>query len=105
MYEQFQYSIIQFLQSFSGPGLDLFFQIINILGHPVFWFVVAAFFYWKGKERTTFHIINLLLFTTVIVGTLLLIFSLNYPFTWSVQVSKDPFRHALEQFKAVNLNK
>jgi len=68
MFYETQYSVIQFLQGFSNPVLDLFFLAINMLGHPVFWFVVAAFFYWKGKERTTFHIINLLLFTSVVVG-------------------------------------
>src|SRR3989344_446716 len=75
-YEQ-QYGIMQAVQAFSNPALDIFFQIINMLGHPVFWFIVAAFFYWKGKERTTFHIVNLLLFTSVVVGAMKL--SVNAP--------------------------
>src|SRR3989344_377334 len=70
MFYETQYEIIQFLQAFSNPALDLFFQAINMLGNPVFWFIVAAFFYWKGKERTTFHIVNLLLFTSVVVGAI-----------------------------------
>jgi hypothetical protein len=40
----------------------------------------------------------------LIAGSLFLILGLNHPFTGLVQVDKEPFRHALQQFNALNLS-
>jgi hypothetical protein len=40
----------------------------------------------------------------LIAGVLFLIFSLDHPFTGPVQVDREPFRHALQQFNALNLS-
>lgn len=42
--------------------------------------------------------------TIVIAGVLFLIYTLNYPFTGRLPVSKDPFRHSLLIFNAMNLH-
>mgnify|MGYP001613119715 CR=1 FL=1 len=89
MLERLQYGIIQFLQSFSNPAFDVFFLAVNTLGNPLFWFVVAAFFYWKGKERTTFHIVNLLLFTSVVVGAMKVLVGAQRPSAEFVQRKAD----------------
>jgi len=58
----------QFLQSFANPLLTLFFQIITYLGHPAFWFVIAAYLFWTGRERKSFTIATIILFSGVIAG-------------------------------------
>jgi len=62
--------INQFLQSFSSLPLDIFFNAITFLGHPAFWILIGAWFFWCGKEKKSFALISLILFTTVITGAL-----------------------------------
>lgn len=67
-------------------------------------FITITFSYFFVMKHFATQALLTALFTLVIVGVLALIFSLNYPFTGPVQISQDPFRHALEQFNALNLN-
>ncbi len=60
----------QFLQSFSSPALDLFFNLVTFLGHPAFWILIGAWFFWSGKEKKSFALISLILFSTVVAGAL-----------------------------------
>lgn len=53
----------------------------------------------KWAQATMTAVVALL-----IAGSLFLIYSLNHPFTGLVQVDKEPFRHALQQFNALNLS-
>ncbi len=62
--------INQFLQSFSSPLLDLFFNAVTFLGHPAFWILIGAWFFWSGKEKKSFALVSLILFSTVIGGIL-----------------------------------
>lgn len=66
--------------------------------------ITIAFSYFFVMKHFMTQAFLTALFTLVIVGVLSLIFSLNYPFTGPVKISQDPFRHALEQFNALNLN-
>lgn len=60
----------QFLQSFSSLPLDIFFNVVTFLGHPAFWILIAAWFFWSGKEKKSFALVSLILFATVIGGVL-----------------------------------
>src|SRR3989338_1925364 len=89
MYEELQYAIIIFTQGFSSPLLDAFLLGVNILGNPAFWFIAAALFYWIGKERTTLHIMNVLLFTAVVVGAIKVVAGAERPSSGIVQRKVD----------------
>ncbi|MCX6799328.1 MAG: phosphatase PAP2 family protein [Candidatus Diapherotrites archaeon] len=43
---------------------------ITFLGNPVFWVIVAALIYWKGKENESFFLMNLIVFTALVTGAL-----------------------------------
>jgi membrane-associated phospholipid phosphatase len=60
----------QFLQTFMNPVLDLFFQIITYFGHPLFWFVLAAWLFWAGQEKKSFTLMTILLFSSIASGVL-----------------------------------
>jgi undecaprenyl-diphosphatase len=60
----------QFLQSFSFPLLDLFFNLITYFGNPAPWFFVGAILFWLGKEKKSFKLVSLLLFASFFSGIL-----------------------------------
>jgi len=62
--------ILQLIQSFSHPLLDQFFLIITFFGYPVIWIFIAAAIYWSGKENESFYLMNLILFSSAIVGVM-----------------------------------
>ena len=62
--------INEFLQLFSTPFLDLFFQIITFLGHPIFWIVIAAWLFWLGKEKKSFMLMSIILVSSLVAGAL-----------------------------------
>lgn len=77
---------------------------------PIFWpllisggIITLGFSYFFVMRHFVTQALLTGLLTIVIIGVLFLIYSLNFPFTGQVQISRDPFRHALEQFKALNL--
>ena len=59
-----------FLQSFSVPILDGFFYIISLFGNPVLWIAIAAWLFWLGKEKKSFTVMTLVLFSSLIAGVL-----------------------------------
>jgi len=64
----FEIAFSHFVQSFSAGYLDLFFIAATMLGHPGFWFLLAAALYWKGDERESFFLSATLLFTGALSG-------------------------------------
>jgi len=71
--------INQFLQSFSTPLLDLFFKTITFFGHPALWFLIAAIFFWSGRERKSFTIATLILLAGFFSGILKIIIARPRP--------------------------
>lgn len=63
--------------------------------------IISSYFF--TMKSVSAHYILTAILATVIAGILFLIFSINYPFTGNVRVSQDPFRHALQQFDALNI--
>jgi membrane-associated phospholipid phosphatase len=59
-----------FLQSFSNQIFDAFFYIISLFGNPVLWVVIAAWLFWIGKEKRSFTLISIVLFSSLIAGAL-----------------------------------
>ncbi|VVB98956.1 PAP2 superfamily protein [uncultured archaeon] len=59
-----------FIQSFASQPLDYFFTGVTLLGNPALWFLLAAFFYWKGEEKRAMAIATVLLITSALVGFL-----------------------------------
>ncbi|HEX3623028.1 MAG TPA: hypothetical protein VHT97_11995 [Acidimicrobiales bacterium] len=76
----------------------------------VFWWLIIggavvtiAMSYFFVVERRGVHALQVGLLTGVIAGVLALVFALNFPFTGSVHVSRGPFKHALLEFSALDL--
>ncbi|MFA6268961.1 MAG: phosphatase PAP2 family protein [archaeon] len=69
----------QFLQSFSFPLLDLLFKGITYLGHPGPWFFIAAWLFWLGKEKKSFTVASLILFTSFVSGALKMVIARPRP--------------------------
>ena len=67
MFVEFEYGIISALQGFSSPAMDLVMQGITFFGNPVFWFLVATYLYWAGKEKDSFFLMNMMLFAAALV--------------------------------------
>lgn len=63
-----EYAFILALQSLSTQWLDALMIAFTFLGTAQFWFLVGAVLYWSGKERLSFHLMNLVLFTAAVVG-------------------------------------
>jgi undecaprenyl-diphosphatase len=60
----------QFLQSFASPMLTLIFKLITYFGHPAPWFFIAAILFWMGKEKKSFTLASLILFSGFFAGAL-----------------------------------
>lgn len=44
--------------------------LISVLGNPLTWFMVATYYYWKGKRKRAFHVMLLVMFASVISGVI-----------------------------------
>lgn len=76
----------------------LFFPVLVVGG-----FLTVGFTYFFRLESRWLQAAMTAVLAVLIAGVLLLIFSLDHPFTGPVQVDREPFRHALEQFNALEL--
>jgi undecaprenyl-diphosphatase len=56
----------QILQGFMSPALTLFFQMVTFFGHPIIWFVAAAWLFWLGKEKRSAILVSLIVAVAVI---------------------------------------
>lgn len=77
----------------------------------VFWWLIVgggvvtiAMSYLFYLDRALVHAVLTALLAGFIAGVLCLILSLNFPFTGRVHVSRSPFKHALLEFTAINLD-
>ncbi len=48
--------------------MDYLIRGLTELGSPLLWFFLVAFLYWKGKEKESFHLMNLIVFSVLVVG-------------------------------------
>lgn len=64
--------------------------------------VGSSYFLIMGSLKAQYVMTTML--TIVIAAVLFLIYTLNLPFTGQIPVSKDPFKHTLEIFQAMNLD-
>ncbi len=60
--------IIKFIQSFSGPFLDSFFQTVTMLGEEYFYFVVLALVSWCIDKRFGYKLSFAFLLSSVVNG-------------------------------------
>ncbi|MEW6295343.1 MAG: phosphatase PAP2 family protein [Candidatus Diapherotrites archaeon] len=61
------YTLLHLIQLFYNQILDYLMIAITELGSPLFWFLVASMLYWKGKEKDSFYLTTLLVFTGIII--------------------------------------
>lgn len=53
-----------------NPFFDIIFQLITYFGHPLPWFVLAAWLFWAGYEKKSFTLMTILLFSSLVSGVL-----------------------------------
>jgi membrane-associated phospholipid phosphatase len=64
-------AILHAVQNFhpiSIEYMDYLIRILTELGSPLLWFFLVAFLYWKGQEKASFHLMNLIVFSVLVVG-------------------------------------
>jgi undecaprenyl-diphosphatase len=66
----FDNAFLHAIQTVSLQPLDIIMAAITILGNPIFWFMVVAFLYWQGKENESFHLVNLIAISSIVVGAI-----------------------------------
>lgn len=76
---EFNYAVLKFAQSLSSAPLDYAMQAVTFLGNPIFWILVAAFLYWRGRENESFYFMNLIAFSAAVVGILKPLFGIERP--------------------------
>jgi len=76
---QLDFTSLQAIQAAISPAMTWLMLAATFLGSPVFWVGVAAVIYWRGRENESFFLMNLILFTAVIVGALKFVFARPRP--------------------------
>jgi len=79
MIEGIDYGFSVAVQSFSSPMLDILFRLISFFGNPIFWLVIASFFYWSGREKKGIFLINLVVIVSASVAAFKSLFSAPRP--------------------------
>jgi Protein of unknown function (DUF4239) len=88
------------LRHLSGEAtLPLIFWPLLLLGGVIL--IIFSYIFHQSSLRS--HAIMTGVSTAMLIGVLILIFSLNEPFTGPVTVSQQPLLHALQQFHAMDL--
>lgn len=67
------FAAVHFIQSFQQPLLNVLMELISFLGNPIFWFGVAAYYFWSNREHDSFYLMNLIAFVGIITDALKLI--------------------------------
>ncbi|MDD5163138.1 MAG: phosphatase PAP2 family protein [Candidatus ainarchaeum sp.] len=65
---QFDNAFLHAVQAISSQPLDLLMAGITLFGNPVFWLLIVAFLYWQGKEHESFHLVNLIAISSIVIG-------------------------------------
>ncbi len=60
---------------------EVFFVFLSAIGHPFFWFVFSAVLFWQGKEKESFFLMSLIVFSGILVGALKTYFKVPRPIT------------------------
>jgi len=60
--------ILQLMLEIQNPGLTKIMQVLTFFGNPAFWFLIAAIFYWLGKENESSYLTTLILASTTITA-------------------------------------
>ncbi|GEM_PF-1687299 len=62
------------IQSVASEPLTLAMNALTLLGNPAFWFLIATYFYWKGKKREAFHLVLLMFLAAISTDALKAVF-------------------------------
>ncbi len=77
--QAFDNTFLNIIQMLSFEPILFFLKILTDLGNPIIWVLIAAFVYWKGQEKESFYIMNLVLFSIAIAGVLKIAFARTRP--------------------------
>jgi Protein of unknown function (DUF4239) len=83
----------------SEATLPVIFWPLLLLGGIIL--IVFSYLFHQSSLRS--HAVMIGVSTAMLIGVLILIYSLNEPFTGPVTVSQQPLLHALQQFHAIDL--
>ena len=58
------------MQAVQVESVNRFFQFFTEVGNPIIWVGVASYFYWKGREKESFYLMNVILLVSIMTGLL-----------------------------------
>jgi len=59
---------LQMLQSTATPALTQIMLFITFFGSPILWVLIVAAVYWMGREDESFYLMNIILFSALLVS-------------------------------------
>jgi len=62
----YDFLILEMIRGFQEPVLTLILQVLTEIGNPAFWFIIAAVYYWMGRENDSAFIVLLVLFAAAV---------------------------------------
>ncbi|MFH1239775.1 MAG: phosphatase PAP2 family protein [Candidatus Diapherotrites archaeon] len=66
----FDYYVLSLVQTLQSPFMDSVMDGVSFIGNPIFWMLIAAIIYWLGKANESFYLMNIILFSSAVVGAL-----------------------------------
>ena len=79
------------MQGAINPVLTAMFLAFNLLGHPAFWFFVAALLYWKGEHRKSFYLAAIIAASGLVTAVIKYAVARPRPFEQGFVKIFDPF--------------
>jgi undecaprenyl-diphosphatase len=61
---------LQTVQTALSPWLVSLALAVTLLGNPLLWIIIAITVYWHGRETESFYLMNVALFSSIVVGAL-----------------------------------
>ncbi|MDP6670531.1 MAG: phosphatase PAP2 family protein [archaeon] len=61
---------LQTVQTALSPWLVSLALAVTLLGNPLLWILIAITVYWHGRETESFYLMNVALFSSIVVGAL-----------------------------------
>ncbi len=61
---------LRLMQSALSPWLISLALAVTLLGNPLLWILIAMAVYWHGRETESFYLMNVALFSSIVVGAL-----------------------------------
>lgn len=94
------YAVLVMVQSLQQPMLTFLIQFISFLGNPIFWFGVAAYYYWSNREEDSFYLMNLIALVAVSADVLKMAIARARPSGEEFKIIKGQFHSVMQNYSS-----